>query len=204
MEYLTLSILILVFGAIFTLFVKEEFKVKITTLFTLIANATALLPAGHVLYKGTPLEVNSFLSPIFGLVRLEIDALSAIFIVIIALMSFIGLAYANGYLKPYLNKNKNTASHCFFLMILIASMLGVTVARNGFFFLILWELMSLSSFFLVIFEGEKKEVLKQTKRNNFEKMFEYFLFVELYFHKSEHFENILIGLCNILVLKKYF
>ena len=75
-------------------------------------------------------------------------------------MSFIGVIYANGYLKPYINKNKNLSSHCFFLMILIASMLGVTIARNGLFFLILWEIMSLSSFFLVIFEGEKKDVLK--------------------------------------------
>ncbi len=160
MEYLILSILILVFGAIFVLFVKEEFKLKIVTIFTLIANATALFPAGYVLYKGAPLELNAFFSPIFGMVRLEIDALSAIFIAIISIMSFIGLIYANGYLKPYLNKNKNISSHCFFLMILIASMFGVTVARNGFFFLVLWELMSLSSFFLVIFEGEKKEVLK--------------------------------------------
>jgi len=160
MEYFILSILILIFGAVFTLFVKEEFKLKITTIITLIANATALFPAGFVLYKGTALEINAFLSPIFGIARLEIDALSAIFIIVISLMSFIGLVYANGYLKPYLGKNKNLSSHCFFLMILIASMLGVAVSRNGFFFLILWELMSLSSFFLVIFEGEKKDVLK--------------------------------------------
>ena len=32
MEYLILSILILVFGAIFVLFVKEEFKLKIATI----------------------------------------------------------------------------------------------------------------------------------------------------------------------------
>ena len=160
MEYFILSILLLLFGAFTVLFIKEEFKLKIASIFTFIANALVLLPAGYVLYKGTSLETNSFLSPIFGIVRLEIDALSAIFIVVISILSFIGLIYSNGYLKPYLNKNKNINSHCFFLMLLIASMLGVTVCRNGLFFLILWELMSLSSFFLVIFEGEKKEVLK--------------------------------------------
>ncbi len=45
-------------------------------------------------------------------------------------------------------------------MLLLASMLGVVTVQNGLFFLIVWELMSLSSFFLVIFEGEKKDVLK--------------------------------------------
>lgn len=160
MEYLYLSILILLLGAIFVLFVKNQYKLNVLSIFALIANATALLPAVSVLYNGTPLSVNAFVSPIFGQVRLEIDTLSAFFIIIIALMSFIGLIYGIGYLKPYIKQNKNISSHCFFLMILIASMLGVTVARNSFFFLIIWELMSLSSFFLVIFEGEKKDVLK--------------------------------------------
>ena len=38
-------------------------------------------------------------------------------------------------------------------------MLAVVTTNNGLFFLIIWELMSLSSFFLVIFEDDKKEVL---------------------------------------------
>ena len=160
MEYLILSILLLITGAILTLFTKDSFKLKVCSIFTFLANALALYPAGFVLINNKPLELNVFLSQIFGTVRLEIDVLSAIFIIVIAIMSFIGVIYANGYLKPYINKNKNLSSHCFFLMILIASMLGVTIARNGLFFLILWEIMSLSSFFLVIFEGEKKDVLK--------------------------------------------
>ena len=43
---------------------------------------------------------------------------------------------------------------------LIASMLLVVTCQNALMFLICWEIMSLSSFFLVIFENEKKEVLK--------------------------------------------
>lgn len=38
-------------------------------------------------------------------------------------------------------------------------MICVTVVQNVVFFLIVWEIMSLSSFFLVIFEDDKKEVL---------------------------------------------
>lgn len=160
MEYLILSVLILLFGAILVLFAKEEFKLKICSIFTFIAGATAIFPSIFVLYKGRELETSLPISSLFGNVIISIDTLSAFFIIIISLMSFLGIIYANGYMKPYLHKNKNVSSHCFFLMLLIASMLGVTVVKNGLFFLVVWELMSLSSFFLVIFEGEKKDVLK--------------------------------------------
>ena len=128
MEYLILSVLILLFGAVFTLFVKEEFKLKVCSIFTLISSGTALFPAIHVLLKGLPLEATLSLSSIFGQVIISMDTLSAIFVSVIALMGFAGVVYANGYLKPYLNINKNISSHCFFLMLLIASMYAVTVA----------------------------------------------------------------------------
>ncbi len=43
---------------------------------------------------------------------------------------------------------------------LVSSMILVVIVQNALFFLIVWELMSISSFFLVIFESEKKEVLE--------------------------------------------
>ena len=159
MEYLILAILILVFGAIFTLFVKDKFKTKVCSIFTLISSLTALFPAIFVLNNGTELSINLGNSLIFENIICSLDALSAFFVLIISLMSLLVVFYANGYIKPYLN-NKNIATHNFFLMILIASMYAVTVARNGLFFLIVWEIMSLSSFFLVLFEGEKKDVRK--------------------------------------------
>ena len=67
------------------------------------------------------------------------------------------MVYSNGYLKPYL-ESKNMNSHLVFLPMLIASMLSVVTCQNALMFLICWEIMSLSSFFLVIFEHEKKEV----------------------------------------------
>lgn len=160
MEYLILSITILIFGAIFTLFVKNQIKTKLTTIFTLISSILALIPVGKVLSTGIPVEITLPSSLIFGNITLGMDALSAIFVAIISIMSFIGVVYANGYLRPYVENNKNISSHCFFLILLIASMMAVTVARNGLFFLVVWEIMSLSSFFLVLFEGEKKEVRK--------------------------------------------
>ena len=160
MEYLILAVLILVCGAFISLFVKEDAKMKVCSIFAFLANATAIFPAVFVLYKGQALSSTIELSKVIGNATLTLDTLSALFVIVIAFVSFLGIIYANGYIKPYLNKNKQISSHCFFLMLLIASMLGVVTIHNGLLFLIAWEIMSLSSFFLVIFEGEKKEVLK--------------------------------------------
>ena len=83
MEYIILSILILFFGAVFSLFIKEKFKLKVCSIFTLIANATAIFPAVYVLFNGAPLDTNIVLSPIMGSINLQIDTLTAIFIIII-------------------------------------------------------------------------------------------------------------------------
>lgn len=160
MEYLILSIEILLFGALAALLVKEDFKLKVCSIFALFASLTALYPAGFVLFTGQTLSGHFENTPLFGEILMAMDPLSAIFVAVISIMSLLGVIYANGYMKPYLKKGMNTSSHCFFLMLLIASMLGVVTVQNGLLFLIVWELMSLSSFFLVIFEGEKKDVLK--------------------------------------------
>ena len=160
MNYLILSIFTLFLGAIFSLFTKDKFKLKVCSIMTLIASGLVLYPALTILTTGGVVREVVAQSLIMGSITLEIDRLSAIFLAIISLMSLWGVIYANGYLKPYIGKTKNLASHCFFLMLLIASMMLVVVARNALFFLIVWELMSLSSFFLVLFEGEKKEVRK--------------------------------------------
>ena len=160
MQYIILAISLLVVGAFLTLFVKENQKMKVCSILTLISAGMALFPVSYVLFHGKELKSIIKASMIIGDNVLIMDTLSAIFVLIIALMCFLGVIYANGYIKPYLGKNKNVASHCFFLMILIASMYMVTISQSGLLFLISWEIMSLSSFFLVLFEGEKKEVRK--------------------------------------------
>ncbi len=95
-------------------------------------------------------------------ISLSIDKLSAFFILVINFTSLTGLIYARGYLKPYLPKKNSTeiAFHYFNFLWLHISMLLVVMIRDALAFLIAWEIMSLVSFFLVIFESEKKETVK--------------------------------------------
>lgn len=160
MEIYFLALGMLLIGALLSIVVKEQWKFKVCSIFSFLSALTMMLPAVAVLIKGIPLIKTVELSPITGNVDFIIDPLTAFFLIVISIMSFLGVLYANGYMKPYLNKGMNVSSHCFFLMMLIASMTMVVTVQNALFFLIVWEIMSLSSFFLVIFEGEKKEVLK--------------------------------------------
>ena len=108
-------------------------------------------------------SINLAFLPFLGkTLSLVIDPLSAFFILVINFTAFTGILYAKGYLKPYYEtKNRSeTAFHFFNFLGLHLSMLLVVMLRDAVAFLIAWELMSISSFFLVIFESEKKETLK--------------------------------------------
>jgi formate hydrogenlyase subunit 3/multisubunit Na+/H+ antiporter MnhD subunit len=84
----------------------------------------------------------------------EIDPLSAFFLLPILGLSALAAIYGVGYLRG----GKQTPSVWFFYNLLVVGMAMVVVARNGVLFLVAWEVMALASFFLVGFEHEKPSV----------------------------------------------
>jgi hydrogenase-4 component B len=85
--------------------------------------------------------------------------LAAFFIVLAALVSLLASVYGLGYLKHY-KARYNLGALGFFYNIFIASLFLVPAADNILLFLVVWELMSISSYFLVIFEKDKEENIK--------------------------------------------
>ncbi len=160
MQNYFIAILILLFSGFFSLLIKNQsYKLKLITLGAVVASCFSIQGALSVGF-GHPNTLIINLGGIFENVRFQLDYLSAFFVIFISLMSALSIIYANGYLKPYINKGKDLSAHCVFLPLLTASMLLVVGVSNALFFLVVWELMSLSSFFLVIFEHEKKETIK--------------------------------------------
>lgn len=94
-----------------------------------------------------------------GSIHIGMDGLSAFFVVPIAAISSLAAVYGRGYLKEE-GDGRRASGSWFFYNILILSMLLVVCARSGLLFLVAWELMSLSSFFLVMFHREKEEVVR--------------------------------------------
>ncbi len=158
MDYFIIGILITIFSGFAVRFITDKYKILSLGLLNIISAVLCSIPALKVLLSGEILSKSFLFNELFGNVIFQIDYLSAFFILIICFMGVISIFYANGYLKSYPGKDLN--AHISFFPILIASMLAVVTCQNALGFLICWEIMSLSSFFLVIFENEKKEVLK--------------------------------------------
>lgn len=86
-----------------------------------------------------------------------VDPLSAFFLLTIIVLFLAAGIYGCGYLR---NEEKNPAFHfALYQLVFIALMLVVT-AKNGVLFLIAWEMMTISSYFLITFHDEKKTARK--------------------------------------------
>ncbi len=92
----------------------------------------------------------------YGPLVLAIDPLTAFMVVLINIGVLLGMVYGISYLKPYASKSFMEALvHAVAMVALHGSMLAVTMVRDMVSLLIMWEIMSMSSFLLVLFEGEK-------------------------------------------------
>jgi hydrogenase-4 component B len=98
----------------------------------------------------------------YSIPDLIIDRISAFFILVINFTVLTGFVYAHGYMKSDLVNRKPVmiSLHYFSLVVLHISMLLVCMIRDGMAFLIVWELMTVSSFLLVVFEADERSILK--------------------------------------------
>ncbi len=81
------------------------------------------------------------------------DGISAFFMLVIGLVAFAVSIYSLGYVKSYSGEHSMRALALLFNAFVV-SMLLVTAANDVFSFLVFWEVMSLTSFFLVVYEDE--------------------------------------------------
>ena len=88
-----------------------------------------------------------------GGLHVEIDVLSAFFLLPVFGLSALTGLYGRSYLE---DGEPGTASSWLHLNLLTAAMALVVVARNGLLFLLAWEIMALAPFFLVIFDDRRE------------------------------------------------
>jgi hydrogenase-4 component B len=120
--------------------------------------AVGLVPAVRVALGGAASEsVRLGWDVPYGAFFVEIDALSAFFLLPILGISALAALYGGSYLLSY-RERRPLGAPWFFFNLLVAAMTLVVIARNGVLFLIAWEVMSLASFFLVTFEDDKESV----------------------------------------------
>jgi hydrogenase-4 component B len=87
------------------------------------------------------------------------DWLSIYFGFLIILIFIPVFIYSIGYIKAY-KKNYSIEYLWGVMLLFVISMLGVLLSGDGITFMVFWEIMSITSFFLIIYEFKNKENLK--------------------------------------------
>ncbi len=165
MKLIVLALITYLFGAFTQYFFKENQKCNYLIALNTIAT---LLAVGGTLGCFVSQSYNQDLMFEFGNtlvnVVLSLDGLSAFFVLIIAVVSWLAMIYSKGYLAKYVEAGKSVNSHYFCFNIFVISMILVVLSQNVFAFLIAWEIMSFSSFLLMLFDADQASVRKTAMR----------------------------------------
>ncbi len=147
---------LLVIGAAFALVFGKEWRSAgyTSTAFTLLASLMIWMLAGRVFNSGV-LEVKQLfdLKPIGASLEFRVDALSAVFLLVVPFVGLVAMLYS----VEYMNKLHNAYSprlYYGFALLLLFSIVGVVTSSDLFFFFVFWELMTLTSWMLVWFDRE--------------------------------------------------
>ena len=157
MYLLTLLAAALAIALIFI--VPKRAKVWVATALIALAAIGAIALSAKTLLCGD-VELASFTTSLFGKEHISVDGISALFLSIIAIASVATVLYSRGYVGGYLERYSSThiSLHYTALLLLVVSMMLVVITSGGFSFLFSWELMTIASFILILFEAERQEV----------------------------------------------
>lgn len=159
MSYYITGILIYFASGVVSLFVKPGKKAYFVSAANLAAGLLVAVPALNSVFSGEIFSVTLNASFPFENIIFEIDPLSGFFILLTAPGILLSSFYSAGYMSEYIKEGRPVGAHYFALQFLGGSMVLLPAVQESMSFLMVWEIMSLSSFFLVMFENGKKEVL---------------------------------------------
>lgn len=158
MSQFFISILIILSGGFLSILLARHLNksAKLITVFLVCAGCLwGLTDAVTKLFQsGTCVASFGYLN-VFSL-DFKIDGLSAFFLFVIFAISLVASFYSYHYMGHEKNAIK-TGINYFFFSILISAMALVVTASNIISFMLFWEIMSLSSFFLVIYNHHSAE-----------------------------------------------
>ena len=128
----------------------------------IVGSAVGLIAVAYALINDSTAEKRWPWEVPFGEFHIAIDPLSSVFLLLVFGLGLLGAIYGAQYLYAY-RSTKSLGVPWFFYNLLLASMAVVLISRNGMLFLTAWEIMAITSFFLVGFEHEKAEVRRAAR-----------------------------------------
>ena len=124
------------------------------------ASACAAIALSVLAFLNGSVDIAAFSTSMFGAESISVDRLSALFLLIISVAGVATVLYSRGYVAGYLNRYSaaHISLHYTALVMLVVSMMLVVVSSGGFSFLFAWELMTIASFILILFEADRQDV----------------------------------------------
>ena len=121
-----------------------------------VGSVFGFLSAVNVLVSRIHSDYRSNFKMPVGEFYVGMDLLSAFFLLTITILFFLAGVYGYSYLKNY--QKKNLSVHYALYHLAFISLMLVVTAKNAVLFLIAWEMVTISSYFLIIFHDEEKTV----------------------------------------------
>jgi hydrogenase-4 component B len=158
-QILLFSVLLLVAGAIVALLLNANSRIArfVSGIAGIAGSILGLAAAILAVGSGSPVAVLPVPLP-FGQLILQMDGLSALMVGLISVIGMAASLYSISDLKQFDQRSLGVLG--FFTNLFIASMLLVVTVANAFYFMMFWEMMTVASYFLVIFEIENKEHIR--------------------------------------------
>lgn len=158
-SFLDYSFAVTFIGILSLFFVPIRFKANLSVLVVFL-NVLLTSYIAFCVLNGQVFEYTVDAGAMLGNIRIVVDSLSAWFILIINFTSITGALYGSGYLKVYDDPAPKFNLHWTLFILFHLSMVWVCMLQHSLAFLIAWEVMSLSSMLLVIFDYHKPKTLK--------------------------------------------
>lgn len=158
LQLLTWSLILYLFASLASLFLLglDRLAIKLSGITSLVGGVIGIISGITQLHAGVTL-VARFATPFdFADLTLRMDSLSAFMVLVISLLVVVCSLYSLTYMREY--EGKGAAAMGFFMNLFIASMVALLVMDNAFWFIVLFEMMSLSSWFLVIARQDKTSI----------------------------------------------
>lgn len=132
---------------------------SLSTIFASIGSLLAIIFAADIIAGGSVIGITLPTRLNLLDIGIRIDSFGAIFILIISVVALLASVYGSDYMKSY-QKEYNLAFFGFFYNLFILAQILVVSSANAITFLYVWEIMSLASLFLVIFEYKQKSTVQ--------------------------------------------
>lgn len=156
MTMFCLALTLLGVGGLLSLLMGKGARSRLPAFWLCGASLLGLAAAVSALLSGGEQNLSLAWSLPFGRFSLRLDALSAFFLIPTFLLAAVCAVYGQAAFTRHEGK-RPLNEHWFFFHVMVLALALVLTAADGFLFLLAWEAMSLSPFFLISFYAERDQ-----------------------------------------------